>query len=184
MTTTGGPSSQTNLSIDRVLTEITSTNNISALNQTLRGFTPKDARESILSSLLPGGQDPLGVLDIQRNTLGILYILYGLDLVDLVCVSSIYHSFCRSARFLSSSTLLPQLQYVENFCRNFDIAQASLAPDRSKYIIPPTWTLLTKPIVTSLAKSIASVAENMNLVSQPFYTVGIPSWINRSQNLL
>jgi COP9 signalosome complex subunit 3 len=69
-------STQANISLDRVLTEITSANNIPALNQALRTFATKDVRESILSRLLPGGQDPLTILDIQRDTLGVLFILY------------------------------------------------------------------------------------------------------------
>lgn len=119
-------STQANISLDRVLTEITSTSNIHTLNQALRSFAPKDVRESVLSSLLPGGQDPLNSLDIQRDTLGVLFIL--------------------SARFLASPPTLPPLSYVENFCRNFDIIQASLAADR----------------MISLGRSIKQVAESMD----------------------
>jgi COP9 signalosome complex subunit 3 len=72
-------SSSQNVTLDRVLLEITSSNSLGALNQTLRGFAPKDVRETLLASTLPNGQDPLGVLDIQRHTLGALYILYVLD---------------------------------------------------------------------------------------------------------
>lgn len=61
--------------MERILSDITSATHLHALNQTLRGFAPKDVREPMLASLLPGNQDPLAVLHSQRNTLGILYIL-------------------------------------------------------------------------------------------------------------
>lgn len=72
---TGASSSQGTYTLERILSDITATTHIHALNQTLRGCAPKDVREPMLASMLPGGQDPLTVLDIQRNTLGVLYIL-------------------------------------------------------------------------------------------------------------
>ena len=66
-------------SLDDVLNRITTSDNLSSLNGFLKSFTPKESRETILSSTLGSGQDPLDVLDPQRNTLGYLYILYVLS---------------------------------------------------------------------------------------------------------
>jgi COP9 signalosome complex subunit 3 len=62
-------------SIDAILNQITTTNNIVALNLTLRTALPKDVRDTILACPLSSGQDPLSVLDMKTNTLGILYIM-------------------------------------------------------------------------------------------------------------
>ena len=64
-------------SLGDVLTRITSESNPQSLNAYLKTFAPKDVRETILASILPGSQDPLSVLDPQHNTLGCLYILYA-----------------------------------------------------------------------------------------------------------
>jgi COP9 signalosome complex subunit 3 len=63
------------LSLDRILNDITTTNNLGALNHTLKNGLPKESRETILSSPLASGQDPLTVLDMRQNTLGVLYIM-------------------------------------------------------------------------------------------------------------
>lgn len=63
------------LSLDNLLTQITTANNTAALNHTLKNFASKDVRDTILASTLSSGQDPLGVLDVVGNTLGVLYIL-------------------------------------------------------------------------------------------------------------
>lgn len=67
-----------NQSIDGLVQQITASNNIEALGHTLRtpGGSGKDVREFILASPLSSGQDPLSVLDLRNNTLGVLYILY------------------------------------------------------------------------------------------------------------
>jgi COP9 signalosome complex subunit 3 len=62
-------------SLDTILTQITTSNSAVALNHTLRNSLPKDARDTILSSVLASGQDPLTVLDMRENTLGVLFIL-------------------------------------------------------------------------------------------------------------
>lgn len=67
--------SPTILSLDNILTQITTSNNLSALNHTLKHFASRDVRDTILGSTLSSGQDPLSVLDVGRNTLGVLYIL-------------------------------------------------------------------------------------------------------------
>ncbi|EGO03156.1 hypothetical protein SERLA73DRAFT_174596 [Serpula lacrymans var. lacrymans S7.3] len=98
------------LSLDSLLVHITTSSSPHTLNQTLRNCAPKDVRETILSSFLGGGQDPLTLLDIRSHTLGVLYIL--------------------SARLNTSISLPPPLQYVEDFCRSFSPEQARYAPDR------------------------------------------------------
>lgn len=62
-------------SLDTILNQITTSNSSAALAHTLRNAIPKEARETILSSMLSGGQDPLSVLDVRQNTLGVLWIL-------------------------------------------------------------------------------------------------------------
>ncbi|KAG6328184.1 hypothetical protein ID866_10905 [Astraeus odoratus] len=65
-----------NISLHNVITAITTAASSTLLNQNLKTFTPsKEIREVIFASFLPDGHDPLTVLDIQANTLGILYIL-------------------------------------------------------------------------------------------------------------
>ncbi len=68
---TGGPTS-----LDDVLQQLTTSTNINSLHHYLKSFAPKESRDIILASTLSSGQDPLSVLDPQRNTLGFLYILY------------------------------------------------------------------------------------------------------------
>ncbi|EDR06883.1 uncharacterized protein LACBIDRAFT_294631 [Laccaria bicolor S238N-H82] len=97
-------------SIDQVVHQITTANSIPALNATLRNGLPKDTRDHILASVLPGGQDPLSVLDVKENTLGVLYIL--------------------TARMTVQGAPQPPWPVVLDFCRNFSPEQARLAPDR------------------------------------------------------
>ncbi|KAI9058652.1 hypothetical protein FKP32DRAFT_1596958 [Trametes sanguinea] len=103
-----------NASLDDVLNQITTTNNLNSLNHYLKTFAPKESRDTILASILATGQDPLSVLDPQRNTLGYLYIL--------------------SARLYSASTPTPTLSVIEDFCSQFDPEQARLAPDRVTFL--------------------------------------------------
>ncbi|KAI9458451.1 hypothetical protein HD554DRAFT_2029634 [Boletus coccyginus] len=99
-----------NVSLVNVITAITTAVSPSHLNQQLKMFAPKEVRDVILASLLPDGQDPLSVLDIQANTLGILHIL--------------------AARLnMTGAPNLP-LNYVAEFCRAFVPEQARYAPDR------------------------------------------------------
>ncbi|KAF8215703.1 hypothetical protein K438DRAFT_1954409 [Mycena galopus ATCC 62051] len=97
------------LSLDRILNEITTTNNLQALNLTLKNGLPKESRETILSSPLASGQDPLSVLDLRQNTLGVLYIM--------------------SAR-LNTTNAPVAPQAVIAFCQTFLTEQARLAPER------------------------------------------------------
>ena len=63
------------MSLDTILNQITTSNNPAALNHTLRNAIPKESRDTILASALPGAQDPLSVLDMRQNTIGVLYIM-------------------------------------------------------------------------------------------------------------
>jgi COP9 signalosome complex subunit 3 len=62
-------------SLDHILHHIVTSNNPPALNHTIRSSLPKDVRDTILASALTTGQDPLSVLDVWENTLGMLYIM-------------------------------------------------------------------------------------------------------------
>jgi hypothetical protein len=68
-------SSNDSQSLDGIVQQITTTTNFNTLLQTLRTALPKEARDVILASSLSSGQDPLSVLDVRENTLGVLYIL-------------------------------------------------------------------------------------------------------------
>ena len=65
--------------LDTILAQITGTSNalqsLHALSNTLRHGLPKESRDAILAGILPGGQDPLGALDVGHDTLGVLWIL-------------------------------------------------------------------------------------------------------------
>jgi COP9 signalosome complex subunit 3 len=67
--------SDASVSLDSIINQITTSNNPAALNHNLRNAIPKESRDTILSSPLAGGQDPLTVLDMRQNTLGVLYIM-------------------------------------------------------------------------------------------------------------
>ena len=62
--------------IEGIVTAITSTNNLQALNHTLKNSLPKEAREQIFAKALNNGQDPLNFLDFSNHSLGVLYIMY------------------------------------------------------------------------------------------------------------
>lgn len=98
------------ISLMNVITAITTATSPPHLSQYLKNFAPKEVREVVLASMLPEGQDPLAILDIQANTLGILYTL--------------------SARLHVPSAPRPPLNYIEDFCSNFVAEQARFAPDR------------------------------------------------------
>ena len=72
----GGTNNGTLVTLDNLFSDITTSNNPIALNHTLRNCAPKDIRDTILASTLSNGQDPLSVLDVRSNTIGILYILW------------------------------------------------------------------------------------------------------------
>ncbi|KAH7907115.1 hypothetical protein BJ138DRAFT_1160881 [Hygrophoropsis aurantiaca] len=97
-------------SLDSIVLTITSATNLVHLNTSLRNFGIRDGREGTLSKLLADGQDPLDVLDIKTNTLGLLYIL--------------------SARLHTSTSERPSDNYIKAFCREFSVDQARYAPDR------------------------------------------------------
>ncbi|KAI0310282.1 hypothetical protein OF83DRAFT_1070772 [Amylostereum chailletii] len=110
-------------SLDGILAQIVGTGppGLEALNKTLRGFSNKDVREVILSSLTSNGEDPLSLLDVVEHTLGVLYIL--------------------SARLSAPVDVAPPvpLAFIEDFCARFNAMQARIAPERV--------TLLAKGII-------------------------------------
>jgi hypothetical protein len=72
------------VSLETIIQQITTpTVALSSLAHTLRTFAPAEIRETILASILPGGQDPLELLDPSVNTLGLLYLLYVPKRVEL-----------------------------------------------------------------------------------------------------
>ncbi|KIM64873.1 hypothetical protein SCLCIDRAFT_598688 [Scleroderma citrinum Foug A] len=101
---------ENDISLHNVIAAITTATSPSQLNHNLKTFAPKEVREVIFASFLPDGQDPLSVLDIQANTLGILYIL--------------------SARLHVPTSQRPPLDYIEEFCKMFVPEQARYAPER------------------------------------------------------
>ncbi|CCL99781.1 uncharacterized protein FIBRA_01803 [Fibroporia radiculosa] len=99
-------SSTIQISIDDLLNQIVSSDNPRALVQILR----KDAKDSLLVRTLADGQDPLSLLDVERHTLGFLYIL--------------------TARLQSNDHVARAFDFVQPFCDRFDPFQARLAPER------------------------------------------------------
>ena len=63
------------MSLDTIINQITTANSPAALNHTLRNGLPKESRDTILASALPGAQDPLSVLYMCQNTISVLYIM-------------------------------------------------------------------------------------------------------------
>ncbi|KAF7307639.1 PCI domain-containing protein [Mycena indigotica] len=113
------------MSLDRILQEITTATNLNTLHQTLKTGLPKESRDTILSSPLASGQDPLNILDLTQNTLGVLYILCVLFQMTW----SITHHAFRAAR-LSVTNIAVHPQVITTFCATFLPEQARLAPER------------------------------------------------------
>ena len=62
--------------MELLLQQIVVSNNEAALATTLlNSLGTPDARESILASVTPAGEDPLDALDAARHTIGVLFIL-------------------------------------------------------------------------------------------------------------
>ena len=62
--------------IDVLLSQLTAPNTgINALSNLLKNVI-RETRETVLSSFLSNGQDPLMLLDVRNNTLAVLYILW------------------------------------------------------------------------------------------------------------
>jgi len=70
--------------LESIVADITTSTSPSQLLNRLRAVVKREVGETILASVLPGGQDPLTVLDPQANTLGFLFLLCArrLYLVD------------------------------------------------------------------------------------------------------
>lgn len=71
---TGSGSGSSQVSLDAVLSEITTSQDDKNLNTFLKDYG-REMRDLLFASLLSSGQDPLSVLDVQVNTLGYLYLL-------------------------------------------------------------------------------------------------------------
>ncbi|KAH9983462.1 hypothetical protein BJV77DRAFT_954278 [Russula vinacea] len=131
--------------MELLLQQIVVSNNEAALATTLlNSLGTPDARESILASVTPAGEDPLDALDAARHTIGVLFIL--------------------SARLTSTiATAAPAVPfaYIQNFCQNLNpeaarrapervtmlakgIAQRAEAPGPVKAAIQPLYDLLTR----------------------------------------
>ncbi|KAJ4490204.1 hypothetical protein J3R30DRAFT_3419999 [Lentinula aciculospora] len=104
-------------SIDGLVQQITTSDDLEALAHTLRtpGASGRDVREFILASSLSSGQDPLSVLDLRINTLGVLYILSARLNIYLNAQSGVQR---------------PPWAIVRQFCEIFDPEQARLVPER------------------------------------------------------
>lgn len=65
-------------SLEGIVTQITSSTSPAALADLLRAFSNnrEGERELILASSLPGGQEPLELLDVKKDTVGWAFILY------------------------------------------------------------------------------------------------------------
>ncbi|KAG6876430.1 hypothetical protein C0993_003191 [Termitomyces sp. T159_Od127] len=96
-------------SLETIVKQITTSSNAAALLSALRSL-PRDSRDAILASTLEGGQDPLTVLDMRENTLGVLWIL--------------------AARLTVATAAPPPWALVQEFCHTFVPEHARLAPDR------------------------------------------------------
>ncbi|TFK33362.1 hypothetical protein BDQ12DRAFT_727800 [Crucibulum laeve] len=116
-----------NISLDNIISQITTSNNGAALRHTIRQY-PRDILEPILASSLGSGQDPLDVLDSRVNTIGMAYIL--------------------SARLNVQGAPPPNWNRVLDFCRNFDPESARLVPERM--------TMLAKGMARYASESIGS----------------------------
>jgi len=103
------PGDHTN-AVEGLIQEIAGATSPSALNARLKDFKPKEAREQLLASILPSGEDPLSLLDPEQNTIGCLYILV--------------------ARLSATAQNAPTLRVIEDFCTRFNPDHARLAPER------------------------------------------------------
>ena len=82
--------------MELLLQQIVVSNNEAALATTLlNSLGTPDARESILASVTPAGEDPLDALDAARHTIGVLFILC---VVGFSILPFFHPLFSRSAR--------------------------------------------------------------------------------------
>ncbi|KAF9078791.1 hypothetical protein BDP27DRAFT_1281595, partial [Rhodocollybia butyracea] len=137
-------------SIDGLVQQITASNNLEALAHTLRSpGSGKDVREFILASPLSSGQDPLSVLDLRNNTLGVLYILSARINMSMNA---------------SSGVQRPPWALVAQFAQIFIPEQARLAPERMVMLAKGSMRLaeeqgnrkLAIPVLYSIATRLAA----------------------------
>ncbi|KAF8502976.1 hypothetical protein JB92DRAFT_2972622 [Gautieria morchelliformis] len=113
-TVSGSSSMAPAMDLESVIADITTSISPEQLLTSLRSLVRLDVGESILASVLPGGQDPLTVLDTHANTLGYLFIL--------------------SARLHVTGAPPVSFATISLFCSTFDAAAARLAPDRVTFL--------------------------------------------------
>ncbi|KAF9265400.1 hypothetical protein L218DRAFT_899145 [Marasmius fiardii PR-910] len=102
--------------VDGIIHQITTTDSIATLHSTLRSAFRPDVLETALAGAMSSGVDPLSVLDLRNDTLGVLYILSArLSLPSFEVVLPVPP---------------PAWEIVENFCSNFIPEQARYAPER------------------------------------------------------
>jgi len=87
-----------------------------------------------LAGILPGGQDPLGALDVRHNTLGVLWILWVVPIFLVGECADGFGRFVRSARLTVNDAAHPRPAYILDFCRYFNPEQARMAPDRGERV--------------------------------------------------
>ncbi|KAF9041636.1 hypothetical protein BJ165DRAFT_1490169 [Panaeolus papilionaceus] len=97
---------------DNLLSQITATRSVQAISSIFKTYI-RDGHESVFSTMLSSGQDPIAILsgDVATHTLGLLYFL--------------------SARVHGSNMApLPSWPVIGQFCAQFTPEQARLAPER------------------------------------------------------
>ena len=112
--------------LESIIADITTSTSSQLLLPSLLSFAKHDVGETILASFLPGGLDPLTVLDAHVNTLGYLFVLFVASL-DSVKPRWLHH---RSARLNIAGAPPVSFATISHFCRNFDAQVARLVPDR------------------------------------------------------
>jgi COP9 signalosome complex subunit 3 len=131
------------LDLDTLIAQFTTSTNTRQINDFLKNI-PNDTREVILASTLSSGQDPLGILDVRVNSLGVLYILC-VFLERLYPVIGFPDGRGRSARLTVHGAVPPPWQVVDNFCHNFDVNQVRYAPERGEWFaFAVSWTCVLR----------------------------------------
>ena len=98
----GNNQQQHTMSIEAVVGEITTATSQAALAERLRHFSNnrEHARESVLASALPNGQDSLELLNVTKDTVGIFFILCVVFLPDCMQGSYLQSTGARVLRCL------------------------------------------------------------------------------------
>lgn len=171
--------------IDVLLNQLTAPNTgINALSNILKNVI-RETRETVLSSFLSNGQDPLLLLDVRSNTLAVLYILWvvfhfvfvwliitpSLDLPELAEV------------FLILNLHLGLLfkTFVGGLTLNMPVTHLIVVCSLPSFI--SIVRLITTFTVTKLAKGIHRLASHYGSVSIPFFFFPLPFSFIQQTNL-